>query len=104
MYRNKGNYTEENYTYIGSFRELDPAYVARFSIVSKPKEITYTYFKNNCIGFMEVAKSLGYTFGNKKYGLRIHEDQMIRYFKSTHAGKKCMYFVLRGVRYVWIQE
>ena len=73
------------------------------SLLHTLRAIKHRAFTINCIGHLDVAAELGYVKG-MHVGLKLRHDQMIEYFSATYDGRSAMYFVLRGVKFVWADQ
>jgi hypothetical protein len=84
----------QTYTYIPNHDE---------SLLHTLKEVKHKSFTRECLYHEDVAVELGYVKG-KHDGLKLKDDQMVRYHKATYDGKPAMYFVRRGIKYVWVDS
>lgn len=71
------------------------------SLLRTMKEVKYEYFRSRC-DYWAVAESLGYAV-NQQSGISLRNDRMCRYFKSKYDGRNCMYLLLRGTKYIWVE-
>lgn len=65
----------QTYIYVPDHKEI---------LLHTIREIRYKSFTRRCLDHESVA--------------------MVRYYTATYDGKPVMYFIRRGVRYVWVEQ
>lgn len=71
------------------------------AMTDEARDSSLQTLRKHCAGLEEWERSMGYTTGHQRGGLRLKDDWHVGYFKSRYCGRPCYYIVHSAIEYIW---